>query len=100
VANADPDSTGLNPAWRKALIHVVWGTGWDEGTSTSEIKQLRAALSESLKNLTHLVGSSAYFNEVRWEILVERTEILISASRHPCSSRIHSTHSSVIIMTN
>jgi hypothetical protein len=64
VSKVDPESTGLNPAWRKALAHVAWGTGWVEGTPASEIKQLRAALAQSLKNVTDLTGSSAYYNEV------------------------------------
>ena len=68
VSKVDPDSTGLNPAWRKALTHVVWGTGWDEGTPANEIKQLRAALAKSLNNLTQLTGSSAYYNEVSFQI--------------------------------
>ena len=64
VSKVDPESTGLNPAWRKALAHVAWSTGWVEGTPASEIKQLRAALAQSLKNVTELTGSSAYYNEV------------------------------------
>lgn len=64
VSKLDPDSTGLNPAWRKALVHVVWGTGWDEGTPTSEIENLRTVLAQSLQNVARLTGSSAYYNEV------------------------------------
>jgi len=63
VSKVDPDSTGVNPAWRTALGHIVWGAGWDEGASASEIKQMRAVLAQGLQNLTDLVGSSAYFNE-------------------------------------
>ena len=60
----DPDSVGLNPTWRKALIHVFWDEVWPEGTPSSEIKQLREALAMSLTNVSAMVGSSAYFNEV------------------------------------
>lgn len=71
----DPDSVGLNPAWRKALVHVVWGTGWLEDTPSKEIKQLRAALRQSLTNVSAVAGSSAYFNEVCLWTLVR--EVLI-----------------------
>ena len=65
VSKVDPDSTGLHPAWRKALVHLVWTTGWEEGTSASEIKQVRAGLAQALQTVTDLAGSNAYFNEVR-----------------------------------
>lgn len=68
VAQVDPDSTGLNPAWRKALVHLLWGTGWQEGTPFSEIKQLRAVIAQSLTRVSELAGSSAYFNEVYFRL--------------------------------
>jgi len=37
VSKVNPDSTGVNPAWRNAL-----SIGWNEGTSASEINQMRA----------------------------------------------------------
>jgi hypothetical protein len=64
VSKVDPDSTGINPAWRKALTHIAWGREWDEGASASEIDQMRAALAKTLERLSTLTGSSAYFNEV------------------------------------
>jgi hypothetical protein len=61
----DPDSTGLNPAWRKAIAQLGYGTGWGEGTSTAEITQLRKQLAQNLKKVSDLTpGSGAYFNEV------------------------------------
>jgi hypothetical protein len=66
VSKADPDLTGLNPAWRKALAHLIWRIEWSEGTSTSEIARMRGMLGESLKNVSRVTGSNAYFNEVRW----------------------------------
>lgn len=51
MSQVDPDSTGLNPAWRKALIHLIWGTEWKEGTPASEINQLKAILAQSLTDV-------------------------------------------------
>lgn len=65
VSGVSPDSTGLNPAWRKALAEVVYTIQWDEGTSTTNIAKLRNQLAQSLKNISDLTpGSGAYFNEV------------------------------------
>jgi len=64
VSKVDPDSTGINPAWRKALTHLIWSQGWDEGTSASEIDQISAALTKTLGKVSTLTGSSAYLNEV------------------------------------
>jgi hypothetical protein len=60
VSKVNPDSTGVNPAWRNAL-----SIGWNEGTSASEINQMRPGLALALGNLSRLAGSSAYLNEVR-----------------------------------
>ena len=38
VAKSDPESTGLNPAWRKALIHTVAGAGWADDAPLEEIE--------------------------------------------------------------
>lgn len=65
VSRVDPNSTGLNPAWRKALAHVIFGTGWAEGTTPTMINQLRNQLAGRLKSISELTpGSGAYFNEV------------------------------------
>lgn len=65
VSKVDPDSTGLNPAWRKALASVTFGIGWAEGTSSTEIKQLRAELAGKLESISALAPESgSYFNEV------------------------------------
>ena len=66
VAKADPNSTGLNPAWRKALIHTILGTAWDEGASSSVIEQQRDTLKRYTSVLNDLVPhAGAYLNEVR-----------------------------------
>ncbi|KAJ3520405.1 hypothetical protein NM688_g9166 [Phlebia brevispora] len=64
VADADPSSTGLNPAWRKALIHTITGVGWDEGSSAAEIMQQRDQLKQYTAILNNLAPhSGAYLNE-------------------------------------
>ena len=99
MSKVDPDSTGINPAWRKALTHVVWGRGWDEGASVSEIDQTRAALAKTLEKLSTLTGSSAYFNEVPLVIFGRNRDAQLDF-RHPCSSPTQNTPSLVIITTN
>jgi FAD/FMN-containing dehydrogenase len=64
VSKINPDSTGLNPSWRKALVHVTFGIGWDEGAPFSEIEKLRAELALSLKKLSNVMpNAGSYFNE-------------------------------------
>jgi hypothetical protein len=99
VSKVDPDSTGLNPAWRKALAHVDWSKIWDEGASASEIDQVRAALAKTLGKLSTLTGSSAYFNEVPLLICGRNRDAHLDF-RHTCLSPTQSTPSLVIITTN
>lgn len=99
VSKVDPDSTGLNPAWRKALAQIGYNTGWAEGASTTEITQLRKQLAQNLKKISDLTpGSGAYFNEV--SVLARRPidPMLRLFSRHQCLSLTPATHSLVRIM--
>lgn len=65
VSRVNPNSTGLNPSWRKALVHVLFGRGWVEGTPSSEIEEIRAQVASNLKNLSDLMPEAgSYFNEV------------------------------------
>ena len=86
MSKVDPDSTGLNPAWRTALVHAVGGIGWKEGAPVSEIKQLRAGLAQTLQNLSDLTGSSAYFNEVCRLNVWRRNGDTYFDFRHSCLS--------------
>ncbi|RDB23754.1 hypothetical protein Hypma_009405 [Hypsizygus marmoreus] len=64
VAKVDPDSTGLNPAWRKALAHVLFTEEWAEGQPASYIREVRKRLQGRLKILDRVTPESgAYFNE-------------------------------------
>lgn len=66
VSKVDPDSVGLNPAWRNALGHVALGSSWPEGTNATAIRQIEDTLKGYLGVLEELVGpdGGAYFNEV------------------------------------
>ena len=66
VADVDPDSVGLNPAWRKAGVHVTLSGTWPDGATAAEIDDVRAAVDASNAQLRALApDSGAYFNEVR-----------------------------------
>ncbi|KAI0749530.1 FAD-binding domain-containing protein [Daedaleopsis nitida] len=60
----DPDSAAVNPAWRKAVVHVVGATVWAEGATAGTINQLREGLKTQTAKLRALApDSGAYFNE-------------------------------------
>ena len=62
----DPSSTGLNPAWRKAVVHAAFGITWPDGASAGVIQQLRMSLESRLTRVRALApNSGAYLNEVR-----------------------------------
>ncbi|KAI0788419.1 hypothetical protein C8Q75DRAFT_799201 [Abortiporus biennis] len=64
VSRVNSSSTGLNPAWRKALVHTVFGGTWQEGASAQEIMQVGNTIKAGIANLHALApDSGAYFNE-------------------------------------
>jgi len=64
VSKVDPESTGLNPAWRDCLWEVTFGTVWSEGAPSSEIKRLRAELAATLKTISDIMpDTGSYVNE-------------------------------------
>ena len=66
VSRVDPDSTGLNPAWRKSLAYTVIGTTWQDGANLTEIDAARQLLVQDMKTFEGIAPESgAYFNEVR-----------------------------------
>jgi hypothetical protein len=61
----DPDSTGLNPAWRKSLVLVILSATWRDGANLTEIGAARQLLIQDMKILEGIAPESgAYFNEV------------------------------------
>ena len=66
VSRVDPDSTGLNPAWRNGLAFTAIGRTWREGADLTEIEATRQLLIQDMKILEGIAPESgAYFNEVR-----------------------------------
>ena len=65
VAQPDPESMGLNPAWRKALAHVYIDITWDDGSPTEVINKQIQEMIDRTKILDKLsVDSGSYINEV------------------------------------
>jgi hypothetical protein len=66
VSKVNPDSAGLNPAWRKTIGQVSASINWNEGTSTAGINSLRKIAASNLELLdTISIDHAAYYNEVR-----------------------------------
>ncbi|OSD07957.1 FAD-binding domain-containing protein [Trametes coccinea BRFM310] len=83
VSRTDPSSTGLNPAWRQAVAHAVFGTTWPDGTSPKDIVKLRLVLRERTAEVRALApDSGAYFNEVS---RVEIASFISGFSEHHCT---------------
>ncbi|KIK95398.1 hypothetical protein PAXRUDRAFT_140764 [Paxillus rubicundulus Ve08.2h10] len=64
VNQIDPDSAGVNPAWRDAVIETICGITWEDGASSAEIQgmidELKTVIA-AMNVLTPLDG--AYVNE-------------------------------------
>jgi len=79
VSRVDPDSTGLNPVWRKSLVLATVGMTWQDGANLTEIQDERQLLIQDMKSLEGIAPESgAYLNEVRE-----------SYTSHPHSLRLH-----------
>ena len=66
VSRVDPESTGLNPVWRKSLAYTTLGTAWQEGANLTEIEAGRQLLIQEMKIVEGLAPESgAYLNEVK-----------------------------------
>lgn len=65
MSRSNPSSAGINPAWRKAISHVVVSEGWGEGAPAAVIDAAKQRLTSKVNKLEALVpGAGAYFNEV------------------------------------
>jgi len=66
VSRVDPESTGLNPSWRKAVAQVSIGESWEEGADSAMIFAARERLKRGTDVLDKLTkDSGSYLNEVR-----------------------------------
>ncbi|KAG9120560.1 hypothetical protein FRC07_003896, partial [Ceratobasidium sp. 392] len=66
IDKIDPESTGLNPQWRKQAL-VSWNPAskWDDDTSEDAVKAIKAAVTNATQELGNIAGldHAAYFNE-------------------------------------
>lgn len=65
VSKVNPESTGLNPAWRTSLGVVEFGESWPEGSTSSQILEARKRIIENIQIIDKVAGpaSATYFNE-------------------------------------
>ncbi len=65
ASNVSADAAGINPAWRKAVVHVVGATTWSDGATLEEINAAREVLKSDTAKMRALAPESgAYYNEV------------------------------------
>ncbi|KAG7095768.1 hypothetical protein E1B28_006473 [Marasmius oreades] len=64
VSSVNPDSVGVNPAWRDGLALGIGGGGWKEGATVAEIQAQKQRAKDCLSILENLhPGGGTYFNE-------------------------------------
>jgi len=64
AAQVDPESTGLTPAWRSALVNLDFTEVWPEGAPISEIQRRRDNIKTRIRLVEEIApGSGSYFNE-------------------------------------
>ncbi|KIK82228.1 hypothetical protein PAXRUDRAFT_724342 [Paxillus rubicundulus Ve08.2h10] len=64
VNQIDPDSAGLNPAWRNAVIETACGFYWQDGVSSAELEGMIDQLKVWIETMYDLTpDDGAYFNE-------------------------------------
>ena len=83
VSGVDPDSTGLNPAWRTSLGIVEFGVSWPEGSPASQIFAARKKIVKNIEVIDKVAGpaSATYFNEVRHDCDMLDTVLKLSTVR-------------------
>ncbi|KIJ63429.1 hypothetical protein HYDPIDRAFT_113442, partial [Hydnomerulius pinastri MD-312] len=64
ISEVDPEAMGLNPSWRKALVHAVVGTGWSAESTSTQIDGNITNMLQRLANISALApDAGCYFNE-------------------------------------
>ncbi|CAM0139136.1 unnamed protein product [Umbelopsis sp. WA50703] len=64
VSRKDPDSVAVNPAWRKALWHIVISVGYEDNASPA-VREAQHRLTTNTNNFLRDItpGSGCYMNE-------------------------------------
>ncbi|GAB5590129.1 hypothetical protein Unana1_05029 [Umbelopsis nana] len=64
VAKIDPESVGVNPAWRTALVHLIIPIAWPENSTLVDKQWKKKRLQELTQRLIDMTpDSGAYLNE-------------------------------------
>lgn len=66
IGRVDPDSTGLNLAWRKdALVSWTYGAGWLSSTPPETVEHIKSKVTELTQKAGDIAGlnHAGYFNE-------------------------------------
>jgi hypothetical protein len=64
VNQIDPDSAGLNPAWRNAVVETYCMIYWEDGSSSTEVKALIDQFKGWIQTIHDLTpNDGAYLNE-------------------------------------
>ncbi|KAH4299321.1 hypothetical protein HBH98_084490 [Parastagonospora nodorum] len=64
----DNSRTGLNPAWRDTLWHIVMGAAWTSTTPPNVRTQIQNTVSASVQPFKALTpGGGCYMNEADWQ---------------------------------
>ena len=76
VTQIDPESAGINPAWRNAVVGAGCVVSWQEGASSQEIEDEISQLKTWMNALYAVApNDGAYFNEVRTRHIVSRLSV-------------------------
>lgn len=101
VSQIDPESAGVNPAWRKAVVEATCTVYWDEGASSKEIEGEIFQLKAWIKSLHDVSpNDGAYFNEVGSKVLsfaLTNWDVML---RRLCLRSIGKPHFSGLIILN
>ncbi|KAJ1308117.1 hypothetical protein OPQ81_002179 [Rhizoctonia solani] len=66
ISKVDPESTALNPQWRKdAIVSWTFGGSWAANASTAEIEAVKGNTTQIIQKFGKVAGldDAAYFNE-------------------------------------
>ena len=80
VSQFGADSSGLNPAWRNAVVETYCGITWNDGASSTEIQGKISQLQGWIKEMYDLTpDDGAYLNEVSPARLTQDRAFLLTS---------------------